>query len=129
MKLQPQIPSLQLLFARTSQGRLPPTSTGRPLKILFDRPDLTSRGRPNLLSRGGPNLMSKRRSCEVDSRRPQDVLSMSPKGTSEYSNLDISIFSFRTYSIDQIYLKVFQHSRFIENLKILLRSSIFSKIS
>ena len=129
MKFQPQIPSLQLLFARTSQGRLPPTSTGLPLKILFDRPDLTSRGRPNLSSRGRRNLMFKGRTWEVDSRRPQDVLSMSLKGTSEYSNLDISFFSFRTYSIDQIYLKAFQHSRCIENPKILLRWSIFSKIS
>ena len=31
-------PSRQILVLRTSRGRLPPTSPGRPLKILFDRP-------------------------------------------------------------------------------------------
>ena len=31
-------PSRQILVLRTSRGRLPPTSQGRPLKILFDRP-------------------------------------------------------------------------------------------
>ena len=31
-------PSRQILVPRTSRGRPPPTSPGRPLKILFDRP-------------------------------------------------------------------------------------------
>ena len=31
-------PSRQILVPRTSQGRSPPTSAGRPLKILFDHP-------------------------------------------------------------------------------------------
>ena len=115
LKFQPQIPSLQLLFPRKSQGCLPPTSPGRPLKILFDHLYLTPWGRPNLSSRGRRNLMFKGRPWEVYLGRPQDVLSMSPRGTSGYSNWDVSIFSFRTYSIGQIYLKAFQHSRCIEN--------------
>ena len=38
-------------------------------------------------------------------------------------------FFFRTYMIDQIYLKAFQHSRCIENLVELAKWSIFWKIS
>ena len=47
-------------------------------------------------------------------------------------NLDVKIFfsvSFRTYSIDQIYLNAFQHSRCMENPVKLLRWSIFCKIT
>ena len=33
-----KLPSQQILVPRTSQGRPPPTSSGRPLNILFDRP-------------------------------------------------------------------------------------------
>ena len=66
-------------------------------QILFDRPDLTSRGRPNLTSWGRPemtsigrlNLTFKGRPWEVDSGRPQDVLRTSPRGPSVYSNSDI----------------------------------------
>ena len=132
----------------TSGGRPPSTSQGPPLKILFDRlgdvpiwhpgdvsiwrpkdvpiwhPEMTSMGRLNLTFQGRP--------WEVDSGRPQDVLRTSPRGPSEYSNLDIQKFvnfSFRTYSIDQIYLKTFHHSRCNENPVKLLRWSIFSKIS
>ena len=43
--------------------------------------------------------------------------------------LKIFNFSFRTYSVDQIYLKIFQYSRCIENRVKLLRWSIFCKIS
>ena len=72
---------------------------------------MTSRGRPNLTFKGRP--------WELDSGCPQDVLRTFPRGPSEYSNLDVPTFfknfSFRTYSIDQIYLKAFQHSRCIEN--------------
>ena len=32
------LPSRQILVPRTSRGCPPPTSPGRPLKILFDRP-------------------------------------------------------------------------------------------
>ena len=63
-----------------SRGRPPPTSPGHPLKILFDRPDLTSRGRPEMTSRGRLNLTFKGRPWEVDSGRPQDVLRTSPRG-------------------------------------------------
>ena len=33
-----KLPSRQMLVPRTSRGRSPPTSPGRLLKILFDRP-------------------------------------------------------------------------------------------
>ena len=36
MKMKP--PSRQILVHRTSRGRPPPTSPGRPLKVLFDHP-------------------------------------------------------------------------------------------
>ena len=78
----------------------PPTSPGRPLKILFDRagdvpiwrPNLTSWGRPEMTSRGRLNLTFKGRRWEVDSGCPQDVLRTSPRGPSEYSNLDVPAF-------------------------------------
>ena len=81
---------------------------------------MTPRGRPNLTFKGRP--------WEVDSGRPQDVLTTSSRGNSSlklgcpkiYQN-----FFFRTYSIDQIYLKAFQHSRCIENPVRLLRWCIF----
>ena len=44
------------------------------------------------------------------SRDSNYIVDAVPIGPSEYSNLDISFFfgfSFRTYSIDQIYLKTF----------------------
>ena len=64
----------QILVPRTSRGRLPPTSLGRPLKILFDRPGDVPIWRPEMTSRGRLNLTFKGRPWEVDSRRPQDVL-------------------------------------------------------
>ena len=70
--------SRQILILRTSRRRPPPTSPGRPLKILFvqleGRPDLTSWERPETTSRGRPNLTFKGGPWEVDSGRPQDVL-------------------------------------------------------
>ena len=72
------------------------------------------------------------RSWEIDSGCPQDDLVTSPRGPLEYSNLHAQfflIFLFRTYLIDQIYLKVFQHSRCIKNPVKLLIWSIFCKIN
>ena len=89
-----------------------------------------SRGRPTVTSWGRPNLTFKGHPWEVDLGLPRDVLRTSPRRPSEHSNLDVPIFVnfyFRTYSIDQIYLKSFQHSRCIENPVKLLRWSIFRK--
>ena len=82
-------PSRQIFVPRTSRGRPPPTSPGRPLKILFDRPNLTPWGRPEMTSRGRLNLMFKGCPWKVDSGRPQDVLRTSPRGSPEYSNVDV----------------------------------------
>ena len=122
-----------LEVSRTSPSNMARTSP----KDLFwpsrRRPDLTSQGRPNLTSWRRPEMASRGRPLKADSRRPQDVLRTSARGSSEYSNLDIPKFffnfSFRTDSIDQIYLKAFQRSRCIENPVKLLRWSIFCKIS
>ena len=82
---------------------------------------------------GRLNLTFKGRPWEVDSGCPQDVLRTSTRGPSEYSNYDVPekilTFLLELYSIDQIYLKAFQHSSCVENPVKLLRWSIFSKIS
>ena len=127
---------------RTCPSNVPRTCLKDPIWQSWGRPDLTSQGRPNLESWGRPelkfwgrpNLTFKRRPWEVNSGPlPQDVLRTSPRRPSEYSNLDIPKiffnFSFRTNSLDHIYLKAFQHSRCIENAVKLLRWSIFYKIS
>ena len=90
----------------------------------WERHETNSRRRPNLTFKGCP--------WEVDSGRAQDVVRTSPRRPSEYSNLVSHFFktvSFRTYSIDQIYLKAFQHTRCIEDPVKLLRWGIFWKIS
>ena len=82
---------------RTSPSNVPRTSPEDPIWPSSGRPDLTFRGRPNLTSWGRPeitsrgclNLTFKWRPWEVDSGRPQDVFRTSPRGPSEYSNLDI----------------------------------------
>ena len=78
--------SRQILVPRTSLGRPLPTSPGRPITILFDRPgdvpirrlkgrpNLTSWIRPERTSRERPNLMFKGRHWEVDSGRPLEDL-------------------------------------------------------
>ena len=78
-------PSQQTLVPKTSWGRPPPTSPGRPLKILFDCPGDVPIWRPG----------------DVLKWRPGDVLKWvqgmslggwfrtSPRGPSEYSNLDV----------------------------------------
>ena len=99
----------------------------------WGRLNLTFWGRPEMMSKGCPNLTFQGHPWEVDSRCPQDVLRTFPRGSSVYSNLDVPTvffnFFFRTYSIDQIYLKAFQRSRCINNAVKLLRWSIFCKIS
>ena len=62
--------------------------------------------------------------------RPKDVLRTSPRGLRvlklEFPKFVFN-FSFRNYSIDQIFLKAFQHSKYIEKPVKLLRWSIFCK--
>ena len=98
---------------RTPSSNVPRTSPkdpiwlsrGHPDLTFLGRPDLTSWGRLEMMSRGRPNLMFKGRPWEIDSGRPQNVLRTSPRGPSGYSNLDVLNFSFKTYSIDQIYIQ------------------------
>ena len=49
----------------------------------------TSPKDPILRPQGRLNLTFKGRPWEVDSGRPQDVLRTSPRGPSEYSNVDV----------------------------------------
>ena len=126
---------------RASSSNFPRTSPKDPVWPFWWCPNLTSLGcphlkswgRPGMKSRGRRNLTFKGRSWEVDLGRPQDVFKTSPRGSSKHpqtSDPKISFnFSLRTYSIDQIYLKAFQHSRCIENPVKLLRLSISCEIS
>ena len=104
-------------------------------------PKGSSRGHPNLTSlrhcemtsSGCSNLTFKERPWEVDSERVQDFLRTSLRVLFRvlkraYFSI-FSRFSFRTYSINQIYLKAFQYLRCIENTVKLRRWSIFCKIS
>ena len=78
---------------RTSPSNVP----GRSLKILFDRPgdvpiwrpNLTSWRRPEMTSRRRLNPTFKERPWQVELGRPQDILRTSPRGSWEYSNLDV----------------------------------------
>ena len=113
------------------------SSQGRHNLTFRGRPGLTSCGRPDLTPRGHPNLASKGRPWEFDSGRPKDVLGTSHTGPSNLLDdvgssvgfPQISLyFSFESYSIDQIYPKVIQHSRCIWNPVKLLRWSFFCEI-
>ena len=98
----------------TSPFNVPRTSPKDPIWPSWGRPDLTFKRRPNLTFKGRPWV--------VDSGRPQTWIS---------KNFFKFFFSeiFRTYSNGQIYLKAFQHSRFIENSVKLLRWSMFIVIN
>ena len=114
---------------RTFPFKVPMTSLKDPISPFQVGLNLMPRGSPSLTSRERPNLTFKGRPWEVDLGRSQDV----PQRTYRVLKLKCPkiclTFSFRTYSIDQIYLKVFQHSRCIENPVKLLRWNIFCKIS
>ena len=120
---------------RTSSSNFPRTSPkypfwpfwGCPNLTFWGRPNLTFWGRPEKISRRRSNLMFNERPWDVDSGPPQNFLKTSPRRSTEYSNF--FNFSFRIYSIDQIYLRAFQHSNCIENPVKLLIWSIFCKIS
>ena len=68
----------------TFRGRIDVTSRGRPNLTSWGRPEVTSRGRLNLAFKGRP--------WEIDSGNLQDVLRTFPRGSSEYSNLDVPTF-------------------------------------
>ena len=72
-----------------------------------------------MTSMGRPNLTFKERSWEVDPGRPlgrsQDVALEDLQSAQTWMSQYFLNFSFRAYSIDQIYLKAFQQSRCIEN--------------
>ena len=78
--------------SRTSPSNVPRTSPKDPIWPSRRRLDLTSQRRSNLTSWGRPNLTFKGRAWEVDSGCPQNVLKVSPRGPSEYSNLDVQNF-------------------------------------
>ena len=128
-----------------SQGRLPPTFPGRPLKILFDHSGDVPIWRPwdvLIWSPGdvlgwspGDVVIWRSRDApgrliwdvpRTFSRRPLEDLRSTPK--LRHPKISFN-FSLRTYSIDQIYLKACQHSRCIENPVKLLRLSISREIS
>ena len=67
-----------------SRGRIDVTSRGRPYLTSWGHPEITSSGRLNLTFKG--------RSWEIDSENLQDVLRTFPRGSSEYSNLDVPTF-------------------------------------
>ena len=85
-------PSRKMLVLRTSPSNVPRTSPKDPIWPSRWRLDLTSWGRSNVTSWGRANLTFKGRSQEVDSGCPQDVLRTSPKGSPEYSSLDVPAF-------------------------------------
>ena len=103
--------SRQTLVPRTYRGHPPPASSGRPLKILFDRlGDVPIWGPWDvLLWRPGDvlkwRLMFNGHPWEVDSGRPQDILRTSPRGFSKYSNLDVPTF-FSTFLSELIRLTI-----------------------
>ena len=110
---------------RTSHSSVSRTCPKDPIWPSWGRPNLTSWGRPRMTSRGRPNLTFKGRPWEFDSGRHLDDL----ESTQTWMSQIFFNFSFRNYSIDQIYLNAFQHSRCIGNSAKLLRWSIFCKIS
>ena len=87
----------------TFSSNVPRTSPKDAIWPSQERLNLTSWGCPEMMSRGRPNLTFKGRPSEVDSGHPQDVLRTAPRGSSEYSNLDIPAF-FVTFLSELIWL-------------------------
>ena len=112
-------------ISRTSSSNIHRRSPKGPTWPSRGHPDLTSRERPNLTFWVRPNLTFKGRPWEVDLGRPLEDLQSAQ--TWMFQHFWDS--SFRTYSIDQIYLKAFRHSRCCENPVKLQRWSIFCNIS
>ena len=132
--------SRQIFVPRRSWVRTPPTSPGRPQKFLFDVSLPHPKGVPEF-----PILPSQRRRGDVLIWRPGDALIWRswyvsgrliqdvPRTFSGCPKLGCpKIYfnhSFRIYSIHQIYLKAFQHSRCTEKPVKLLNCSIFCEIN
>ena len=110
--------SKQILLPKIYHGRPPPTSPKYHIWPSQGRPDLTSLRLPQ---------------SDVQGTSLGGWFGKSPRRPLKHSNLDVPKFlfnfSFRTYSINQIYLKASQHSRCIENPVKLLKWSIFCKIN
>ena len=129
------VPSRQIFVPMTSWGRPPPKSPGRPLKILFDRPGDVSVWRLGHVAIWRPGDVLKWRPWDVLIWRSRDVpgrlIRDVPRTFSEHSNLDAqNIFQlFFQNLFDWPNLKVFKHSKCIENPVKLQRWSIFCKIS
>ena len=122
-------PSRQIVVPRTSRGRPPSSSPGRPLKVLCDYPGDVPNWRPGEVPIWRPGDISKWRPgdvliwrlWEVVSGCPQDVLRTSPRrpwkhiiGTiwgHRWMFLNFFLFFFfGTFLIDQIYLKAIHWS-------------------
>ena len=120
-------PSRQILVPRSSRELPPPTSPGRSLKILFDRPGDVPIRRP------GDVLIW--RSREVPERLVWDVpRTFSGRPLEDLKNTQtwMSKFFFKLFFQNLLgcpNLKAFQHSSCIENPVKLLKWSIFCKIS
>ena len=100
---------------KTSPSNVVRTSPKYPIWASGERPNLTSWERPEMTSRGRSNLMFK----GLTGRLIRDILSTFSgchlQSTHTWMPQHFFNFSFRTYSIDQIYLKALQYSGFIEN--------------
>ena len=140
MDIKPCKTRRQILIRSLSRGCPPPTSPGRPLKILFDvpiwRPREVLTWRPWIVLNWRLRDVLIWRSMDVPARLIRDVSKLfSGRPLEDLQSIWTWMFllffncSFRTYSIDQIYLKAFQHSRCFENPMKLLRCSNFCKIS
>ena len=77
---------------RTSPSNVPKMSPRDPIWASRRHLDLMSRRHPNLTSWGRPNLAFNGRPWEVDSGCLRNVFRESPRGPSEYSNLDVQNF-------------------------------------
>ena len=102
-------PSRQILVPRTSRGHPPPTSPGRPLKILFDHSGDVLIWRPGYVLKWRPGDVKIWRSRDVPWRLIRDVPRTfsgrpleDPDSTQTWMSKIFFNFFFRTYSIDQI---------------------------
>ena len=76
----------------TFSSNVPRTSPKDAIWPSQERLNLTSWGCPEMMSRGRPNLTFKGRPSEVDSGHSRDVFRTFPRGSSEYSNLNVPAF-------------------------------------
>ena len=125
----------------TSPSNIPRTSPKDPIWPSRGRPDLTPENVPiwcpgDVLKWRAGDVLICRSGYWTSRRLIRDIprtFSGCPledfQSTQTWMSQNFFFFSFRTYSIDQIYLTPFQHSRCIENPVKRLRWSIFCKSS